>query len=88
MILNTSQVYWTQLVPTKYSQIQWSSPSSPDSPKFSGFTETHQIKQLFSRMPLTNAQKTFFFKDTEIINIWHDTVVKLQEEGIKDVNDL
>ena len=47
MILYNLQVYQNQLDSTKFSKIQQDSPSPPDSPKFSRFTKTHQIKQIF-----------------------------------------
>ena len=39
-------------------------------------------------MPLTNAHTTYFFEDAGNMSIWHNKVVKLQEEVIKDVDDL
>ena len=39
-------------------------------------------------MPLTNAQTTSFFADANNMAIWNDTVAKLQEEGVEDIDDL
>ena len=78
MILKTLQVK-TQLSPTKISQIQQSSPSSPDLTKTSGFTEAHQIKQNISRVPLASAETTFFFEDAYNMDIGQDEVLKFQE---------
>ena len=39
-------------------------------------------------MPLTNDQTKFFFENADNMAIEYDMLVKLQEEGIKDVNDL
>ena len=56
--------------------------------KFSGFTKIYQIGQNYSRMPLTNAHITSFFGGADNMAIWHNTVVKFQEEGIEDVDGL
>ena len=88
MVLYTIQVYQTQLASTKFSQIQQNSPSSPDSPKFSRFTKTHQIKLKNSRIPLTDAQTMLLFEESEKMVIGHDMVLKSQEKGIEDVDDL
>ena len=38
-------------------------------------------------MTLTNSLTTSFFEDADIIILWNNTMAKLQEKGIKDVDD-